>query len=153
MSLSVKDQAAQRRIAADVAAAGVSVTVLPQTNLYLQARDDAAQRVRGIAPVHVLREAGVIVAAGGDNLQDPFNPIGSGDPLETAALSVWAAHQSTDDALDMVSNAATRSCGAMATTFAVGSPADFVALDATSVREAIARRPADRIVVRHGRVV
>lgn len=152
VSLSVKDHAVQRKIADDVAAAGVTVTVLPQTNLFLQARGADSAAPRGIAPVGLLRSAGVVVGAGGDNLQDPFNPLGTGDPLETAALCVWAAHVPVDAAFDLVSIDASACTGA-SVALEVGAPADFVAFRATSVRSAIAERPADRLVIRRGVVI
>ena len=49
---------------------------------------------RGLTAVRALREAGVVVAAGADNLQDPFNPLGRACPFETAGLMVWTAHLS-----------------------------------------------------------
>ena len=51
-----------------------------------------------LTAVRALRGAGVNVAAGADNLQDPFNPVGRGDPLETAALMVMAGHLLPADA-------------------------------------------------------
>lgn len=152
VSLSVKDPAVQRRIAEDVASAGVTVVVLPQTNLFLQSRQTTTSPPRGIAPVSILKAAGVTVGAGGDNLQDPFNPLGCGDPLENAALCVWAAHSSLNDALDLVS-AEAAVCTGTTSVMSVGNRANFVALHATSVREALAERPADRVVVRAGVVV
>jgi cytosine deaminase len=153
VSLSVKPPAEQSRIALDVAQAGVTVTVLPQTNLYLQSRETTSGQVRAIASVDVLRSAGVNVAAGADNMQDPFNPIGSGDPLETAALMMWASHQSASEALDMVSGAASSACSLSRPLLQSGMPADFVAVTAQSIRDVIARRPAERIVVRRGHVL
>ena len=47
---------------------------------------------RGLTAVAALREAGVNVAAGADNLQDPFNPVGRACPFETAGLMIMAAH-------------------------------------------------------------
>ena len=47
---------------------------------------------RGLTALLALSKAGVNVAAGADNLQDPFNLVGKGDPLETAALMVMAGH-------------------------------------------------------------
>lgn len=152
VSLSAKDLSVQRRIADDVAAAGITVTVLPQTNLFLQARGIGTSTPRGVAPIGLLRSAGVVVGAGGDNLQDPFNPLGTGDPLETAALCVWAAHVSVDEALGMVSHDAA-ACTGSTVGVRVGTPADFVAVRATSVRSAIAERPADRLVIRRGVVI
>lgn len=151
VSLSMKEPARQREIADLCAAAGVSVTALPQTNLFLQGRETTTAVPRAIAPVDLLRRAGVVVAAGGDNLQDPFNPVGRGDPLETAGLLVMAAHLSPVDALDCISTGAASVVGAP-TGPAPGSRASFVAVRATSVRESMAMGPPDRVVV-HGGVV
>lgn len=152
VSLSIKDPAIQARIADDVAAAGVTVTVLPQTNLFLQSHGIMSSPPRAIAPVVLLRSAGVTVAAGGDNLQDPFNPLGCGDPLESAALCVWASHVTPDVAFRMVTSDAA-SCLVRHHTIEPGERADFVAMRATNVREAIAERPRDRTVVRRGVIV
>jgi cytosine deaminase len=93
------------------------------------------------------------VAAGADNVQDPFNLVGRSDPLETAALLVMAGHLMPDEAYELVSNNVRRMMGLAPVTFDPGSPADFVAIDAPSIRGAIADAPADRIVVHAGRVV
>jgi cytosine deaminase len=90
-----------------------------------------------------LRQAGVNVAAGADNLQDPFNPVGRGDPLETAALMIMTAHALPVDALEMVSSSARRAMG-------LAPCGDYVAVRASTIREAIAFGPADRVVVRNG---
>ncbi len=152
VSLSAKEPSVQRRIADDVAAAGVTVTVLPQTNLFLQGRGLDSSVPRAIAPVELLRAAGVVVGAGGDNLQDPFNPLGTGDPLETAALCVWAAHVPVDTVIDLVTVDAS-TCTGRAHAMQIGQPADLVALRTTSVRSAIAERSADRLVIRRGVVI
>ena len=105
---------------------------------------------RSIAPIDVLRESGVVVAIGGDNVQDPFNPVGRSDPLETASLAIMATHRLPDEAFDLVSNSVRQVLGMPTMRFEVGDPADFLAIDAASVREAIADAPADRRVFRRG---
>ena len=90
-----------------------------------------------------LRDAGVNVAAGADNLQDPFNPVGRGDPLETAGLMIMTTHVLPDDALHMVTGAARTAMG-------LAPRDDVVAIPRRApCREAIAFGPADRVVVRH----
>ena len=153
VSLSMQPLDVQRRVAGEVAAAGISVIPQPQTNLYLQSRGTATAAPRGLAPIDVLREAGVLVAAGGDNVQDPFNPIGRGDPLETAALLVLAGHQLPDVAYRMVSNDAREVLGFERVEMQVGDPADFVVMSVSSVREAIAIADQDRMVFKAGRLV
>ncbi len=57
---------------------------------------------RGLTAVAALRDAGVPVAAGADNIRDPFNPLGRTDPLETASLLAAAAHLTPAQALAAV---------------------------------------------------
>lgn len=153
VSLSMQPLDVQKSVAARVAEAGISVVPLPQTNLFLQGWDHTTAMPRGITPIDVLRDAGVLVAAGGDNVQDPFNPVGRSDPLETAALLVMAAHQRPDDAYRMVSNDVRRVLGSSPVDIVAGSPADIVLIRAGSVREAVADAPVDRRVYRRGRLV
>ena len=116
--------------------------------------DDAMPPKEKLQPsaeeIKALRDAGVNVAAGADNLQDPFNPVGRGDALETAGLMVMASHLLPDEALHSISAAPRRMMGLPPADPAAG---DFVALRASTVREAIAFGPPDRIVVRRGRLV
>lgn len=152
VSLSVLDADDVSRIADKVSRAGITVTALPQTNLFLQGRAHPVAVPRAIAPVATLRDAGVVVAAGADNLQDPFNPMGRADPLEIASLMVTAAHETVDHAAGLVTTGAARVVHRRAADVAVGSRADLVAVRASTVREAIATGPLDRFVV-HGGVV
>ncbi|MFM2076159.1 MAG: putative cytosine deaminase [Actinomycetota bacterium] len=153
VSLGMQPEIEQRRIAELVAAAGIGVIALPSSNLYLQGRSAQTAMPRALTAIKALREAGVNVAAGADNLQDPFNLVGRGDCLETAALMVMAGHQLPDDAYHSVSSAARRVMGLDRAGVAVGHVADFVLLDARSTREAVAFAPAGRLVVRAGHLV
>lgn len=143
----------QREIGRMLADVGVAVVSLPRTNLFLQARRIEQATPRGLAGVRALLDAGVVVAGGGDNLEDPFSPVGQADPLEAAALLVLAAHVGVDEALVAVSAAARRVMGLEPVAPGVGDPAELVAIRARSVREAVAARPSDRVVVHEGRVV
>ena len=143
----------QRRVAEKVAQAGISVVVLPQTNLYLQGRSHPVRTPRGLTAIGALRAAGANVCAGADNLQDPFNLVGKGDPFETAALMVMAGHYLPADAFEACSSMVRNALAVPAVSVAVGSPADLVAIRAASVREAIAFQHHDRITLHAGRVV
>lgn len=134
VSLSMLPDNVQQAIAEQVAAAGIGVVALPHTNLFLQGRDHQQAMPRGLTAVRALRRAGVAVAAGGDNLQDPFNPVGRGDPLETASLMVLAAHLLPAEALATVTTEARRVLG-------VPSAAQCLLVEADSVREALAFCP------------
>jgi cytosine/creatinine deaminase len=152
-SLAMQELGLQRDTAAIVAQAGVAVIALPQTNLFLQARDHTVAPPRGLTSVGVLREAGAVVAAGADNVRDPFNSMGRHDPCETAALMVMAGHFVPGDAWDCVTSAAAVALGRPAPTIAVGQPADLVSLPGADLADAISRADQARRVWKRGRLV
>ena len=153
VSLGVQTVARQRELAEAVAAAGITVVTLPATNLYLQGRDQQQAMPRGLTAVRTLRAAGVVVAAGGDNLQDPFNPMGRACPFETAALMVLAAHLSPAEAWAAVADEARRAVHRPPLAVAPDASADLLAVRAPSLRAAIATGPPERMVWRRGRLV
>ena len=149
VSLGVQTEDRQREIAERVAASGIGIVVLPHTNLFLQGRGHAPMP-RGLTAVAALREAGASLAAGADNIQDPFNPVGRVDPLETAGLMIMTSHLLPADAWATVTSGASTVVGIPPGQLAQGDRADLLAVRATTLREAIAFGPADRIVWRHG---
>jgi cytosine deaminase len=153
VTLGLQSPEVQAEVAALVAEAGISVFPLPQTNLFLQGRGSPTATPRGLTATTALREAGVLVAAGADNVQDPFNLVGRSDPLETAALMVMAGHQTPDDSYSMVSTNARRALDLPESSIQPGDVADLVAIDAPSVRAAIADAPMSRRVFRRGVLV
>ena len=153
VSLGMQSAAVQAEISRQVVEADIAVVALPQTNLFLQGHSNPTAMPRGLTAVGALRDAGAHVAAGADNVQDPFNLVGRSDPLETAALMVMAGHVLPDDAYAMVSANARQAMGLDAATIAVGDIADLVVIDAVSTRAAIADAPMSRRVYRQGRLI
>ncbi len=153
VALSTRTEADIDRIAGKVGAAGITITSLPQTNLFLQERGVSTRPARAITPIHRLQEAGVVVAAGADNMQDPFNLVGRGDPLEIASLLMVSAHSTAYQSVQMVSSLANKAVHGVTSSLAVGESANFVAIPATNLRESIAMGPPDRIVVYGGVVI
>jgi cytosine deaminase len=141
VSLGLQSERVQREVAERVAEAGIGIIALPHTNLYLQGREQQSTMPRALTAVKALRDAGVVVAAGADNLQDPFNPVGRGDALETAGLMMMTAHLLADEALDSVTVHAR-------TVMGLGPTSDVVAVSAATTREAIAFGPPNRQVHR-----
>jgi cytosine deaminase len=152
VSLGVQPPEVAASVAEKVAAARVAVVCNPQTNLFLQAREQRSAPVRGLTALRPLLEAGATVAGGGDNLRDPFNPVGRADPLETASLLVTAGHLRPDEAYAAVSAGARAAMGLPETQVAAGFPAELLAVQASSLGEAIAGG-TNRIVIHRGRVV
>jgi cytosine deaminase len=149
ISLGMQDARRQSEIAELVASADINVVALPHTNLFLQGRGRAPMP-RGLTAVAALRAAGANVAAGADNLQDPFNPVGRACPFETAGLMIMTSHLLPVEAWTTVTDNAATATGAGIISCTPGSPADLLAVRASSLREAIAFGPADRHVWYHG---
>ena len=80
------------RVVALVARSGISIVALPATNLYLQGRGEGTPQRRGITRVRELRDAGVRVAFGSDNVADAFCPVGRLDPMHALELAAVTAH-------------------------------------------------------------
>ena len=153
VSLVMQSLARQEEIVEKVAEARIAVVALPQTNLFLQGRSHPVATPRGLTAVGPLLRAGVTVAAGGDNLRDPFHVVGRGDALEVAALMITCGHLDPDRALDTVTAASRAALGLPAGGLIPGAPADLVAIPATDTLAAVGAAGAARTVWRDGRVV
>ncbi|MBJ7466172.1 MAG: cytosine deaminase [Mycolicibacterium sp.] len=136
-----------------IVSARLGVVANPLTNLSIHGRDIETATPRGIAPLARLRAAGVPVAAGADNVRDPFNPLGRSDALETAMLAVVAGHVDPDVALALVTDDARAVLGLPTAGPRVGARAELLAVRGTGVTDVIANAPADRIVFHDGVVV
>lgn len=136
-----------------IVSAGLGVVANPLTNLSIHGRDIPTATPRGITPITRLRAAGVAVAAGADNVRDPFNPLGRSDALETAMLAVVAGHVDPDVAVSLVTDDARAVLGLPPAGPRVGARAELLAVRGTGVTDVIANAPADRIVIHDGVVV
>lgn len=153
VSLGMQNPIVAREICAAVADANIAVISLPQTNLYLQGRSIRTLKPRGLTALAELLEAGVQVAAGGDNWRDPFNPMGRIDPLETASLLVSAGHLSPETAYACVSNRARSVMRIGEIDIEPGGTADLLAVRASSLTDAVAGGSEERVVIRAGRIL
>lgn len=110
-----------------------------------------------VPPVKPLREAGVTVAAGSDNIRDAWSPLGTGDMLERALfLARRQGYRRDADlrlAYDICSTGGAAVMGCPERGVEPGAPADLVAVDAATVGDALARRPKRRCVIHKGRIV
>ncbi|WP_295835504.1 amidohydrolase family protein [uncultured Microbacterium sp.] len=140
-------------LADGIRTADIGVIALPLTNLYLQGWDAEHAVPRGIAPIGRLKAAGVRVAAGADNVRDPFNPVGRCDHLETASLLVSAGHLAPEEAMDAVTVGARDVMGLPVAGPVAGARADLVAVRGDSLGEVVAFASADRVVLHRGRLV
>jgi cytosine deaminase len=144
--LTALDAAAAGRLIEKFARAGITVVALPAANLFLQERGEGSPIRRGVTLVRELIAAGVPVRCGTDNVRDWFFPFGDGDMLETALLAAIAAH--LDDPAALI--------GAICNgrrAIAERDVADLVLVPASSLDDALARRPAERRVFKSGRQI
>jgi len=129
-----------------LARADVTVAAQPAANLFLQDRGEVSPSRRGVTLMRELIAAGVPVRCGTDNTRDWFYPFGDGDMLETALFAAVAGH--LDDQAALIGAICDGRC-----TVAEGERADLVLLRASSFDDALARRPAERVVFKAGRQV
>ncbi|CRZ15725.1 amidohydrolase family protein [Mycolicibacterium neworleansense] len=153
VSLGVVQTDVLDRVIRAVKDSDVGIVSLPITNLYLQGWADPVATPRGLTAVRALLDAGVRVAGGADNVRDPYNPLGRSDALETAMLLVTAGHLSVDAAYRAVSEGARDIMGLPVAGVAAGLSADLLAIRSSSLEEAVASAPQDRIVLSQGRLV
>lgn len=108
-------------------------------------------------PLPLLRAHGVEVFGGSDNIRDAWSPFGNGDMLERAMLIAYRGNFRHDHELElayqMVTEAAARVLGLVDYGIRIGGPADFVAVEAGTLAEAVAARPRRKWVMKAGRIV
>ncbi|MFD7284897.1 hydrolase [Streptomyces sp. NPDC059863] len=107
---------------------------------------------RGVAPVRLLRAAGVRIAAGSGALRDVSNPVGRGDPLEAAYLLASRGGMRAADAYDAVSGVARAAMGLPEVRIEAGFPAELLAVRGERIEGALSLAYS-RIVIHRGRVV
>jgi cytosine/creatinine deaminase len=140
-------------VIAEILASDIGIISLPITNLYLQGWDHPVSTPRGITALRSLIDAGVRVAAGADNVRDPFNPVGRSDALETASLLVTAAHLTLDESYAAVSTGARSVMSLPLAGATVGARAELLAVRGSSMSDVIAAASPDRFVIHRGRLV
>ncbi|WP_417694629.1 amidohydrolase family protein [Roseibium sp.] len=113
--------------------AGIALTVLPATDLFLMGRGEDHLVPRGVAPAHVFHEHGVCCTVSTNNVLNPFTPYGDCSLSRIANLYANVHQLSGASALqacfDMVTEAPRRLIN-QSNRIAVGEAATFVALPA-----------------------
>ena len=141
---------ARQRLAERLAALEVSVVALPTTNAWLLGREgEFTAPQRPLAPLQVLQQAGVAVAIGADNVQDPWYPGNDFDPLELLRLACRATHcppWQRQGLMPFVQVPARLLQLPWDGIVRVGAPADLLITGASSWSELLARPPQRRVL-------
>lgn len=151
------DAQATRALGRRLAEAGIAVTALPATDLFLTHRAHAADmdRPRGLAPLAALAGEGVRCSLSTNNMLNPFTPYGDGSAIRMANLYANIAQIGAPEGmaacLDMICEGAARILRAEDHRVAVGAPANLVVLDAPDAATAVAELAAPLMGWRAGR--
>jgi cytosine deaminase len=127
-----------------MAAAGVAMTVLPSTDLYLMGRQHTADYnvTRGVVPAHRLLHHGVNCSLSSNNILNPFTPFGDCSQLRMANLyaNVCQVGKKADmrECFTMVTQRPAQMMRLKDYGLAVGKSADLEVLDAGEPEMAVA---------------
>jgi cytosine/creatinine deaminase len=142
-------------VARRLADAGVAVTVLPATDLFLMGRAHSHNVPRGVAPAHRLALRGVTCSLATNNVLNPFTPFGDCSLIRMANLYANTAHAGTVLELaacfDLVTASPARLMNLGAYGIAVGNPADVVVLDCADPTAAVAELAQPLLGLKRGR--
>ncbi len=134
--LSAQPPARLAEISASLAKAGIAVTALPATDLYLNGRGHDHLVPRGVSPLHRLSDAGVCCSISTNNISNPFTPFGDMSLVRQANLFANVAQLGTprdfERCLDWVSVESARLLGLKEYGLEPGCRADFIAVAADS---------------------
>jgi cytosine deaminase len=125
-----------------MADAGVALTVLPSTDLYLMGRHMTHSVMRGVTEAHKLLHHGVNCTLSTNNVLNPFTPFGDCSLVRMANIyanicQVGSAHD-TRECFNMITTRSAKLMNLKDYGLAVGKPADLAVLDAESPEQAVA---------------
>lgn len=144
-----------KTVADELAAAGVAVTVLPSTDLFLMGRAHDHNVPRGVARADILRRHGVRCSLATNNVMNAFTPFGDCSLCRMANLYANIAQlgraEDLAGAMEMISSEAARLMNVADYGIGPGKAADFVVLPAESAADAVARNVLPRMGFRRGR--
>lgn len=153
LSLLPPDEVA--KIARQLADAGVAVTVLPATDLFLMGRNRDHSVVRGVADANHLCAHGVNCSLSSNNILNPATPFGDCSLIRIANLYANVVQLDRPaqlaECFEMLTERSARLLNLKDYGFKVGNPGDVVILDAESPKQAIAEIARPLAAFKNGR--
>ena len=153
--LSALPQAELVQMGHALAEAGVQVTCLPSTDLFLTGRDHFHNKPRGLAPLAQLHQCGVTCSLSSNNIGNPFTPYGDASLVRQANLFANVAQLGTPQelllCLGWISRESARLLRLPDYGLEPGCWADFVVFEAPSPAEVIGRIAAPLMGFKRGR--
>ncbi|MFZ4807801.1 MAG: amidohydrolase family protein [Hyphomicrobiaceae bacterium] len=145
------------RCAKRMADAGVALTVLPSTDLYLMGRHQTHSAMRGVTHAHKLLHHGVNCSLSTNNVLNPFTPFGDCSLIRMA--NVYAnicqvgSRADTRACFEMVTSRSSRLLNLKDYGLEAGKSADLVVIDAQSPEQAVAELAPVLYAFKRGRRV
>ena len=145
------------RITRRLADAGVAVTVLPSTDLYLMGRHQDHSVLRGVVPIHKMLRHGVNCNLSSNNVLNPFTPFGDCSLIRMANLyaNVCQVGQ-IDDTVECFDMVTRRSAELLNLddygVEVVGKSADLVVIDNKDRQSAVAELSQPLMGIKRGHV-
>ena len=131
----------QDRIGRMMASSGVSLAVLPSTDLFLMGRDQDHNIRRGVVDAHRLMEQGALCNLSTNNVQNPFTPFGDAQLIRMANLYANVIQRGDAHELrktwDMFTTNSAQVLRRKGYGIAVGNAADVVVVDAATPVDAL----------------
>ena len=154
--LSTLEVPALERITRRLADAGVAVTVLPSTDLYLMGRHQDHNVLRGVVPVHKMLHHGVNCNLSSNNVLNPFTPFGDCSLIRMANLyaNICQVGQ-IDDTIECFNMVTRRSADLLNLDdygIEVGKSADLVVIDNKDRQGAVAELSQPLMGLKRGHV-
>lgn len=136
-------------------ASGINFIVCPTENAYLQGRQDAYPKRRGLTRVKEFIQDDINVCFAQDSINDPWYPLGNGNMMNILDngihLTQVASYEELETAFDLVTyNSAKTLMLKDQYGLEVGKPANFIVLNESTVFEAIRKRVEVLASVRNG---
>ena len=134
---------------------GINFVANPLVNTHLQGRIDTYPKRRGITRVKELRENGINVSFGHDDIFDPWYPMGTGSMRDVVFMGLHVCQMMGYDEIrssyNFISNNAARTLHlGEAYGIAEGRPASFIVLDAKDYYDALNTNAAVLASVKNG---
>jgi cytosine deaminase len=143
------------KIARGLADAGIAVTVLPATDLFLMGRDQDHSVRRGVADANLLVDNGVNCSLSSNNILNPATPYGDCSLIRMANLYANVIQLDRPaqlrECFNMLTERSAKVLNLKDYGFAPGNPADVVILGAQTPEQAIAEISRPVAVFKNGK--
>lgn len=138
-----------------MANAGVALTVLPATDLFLMGRHQEHSMMRGVTPVHKLLKQGVNCSLSTNNVLNPFTPFGDCSLIRMANLYANTCHVGSPadlrECFEMVTSRPAKLMRIPSHGIEVGKSADLAVLDCDNRTAAVTEVVSPVMAFKRGR--